>query len=335
MGWVERINAVLDYIEDNLDGEMDTREIELLYAGPYAVFQRVFANITDMPLSEYIRKRKLTQAANDLKKGKTKIIDLAVKYEYASAAAFSAAFKRFHGVSPSKAGQPGIKINSFYKITFSLSLTNKGDIKMEYYTNENANFIMRQVLDEGHRVQSFRTVLERNGAKCATDGKQVLVMLPQDSGDFTDIYFDMDEKDRHLSMVADLFNHRADGHLCFDLTKEQVAIFLVSLDGAKIDQKRKYVSLSNERNEDETQEAIIFINLDSMGITTETTVANHTNPANKTVMCFNPAFVENAFKFILCSDNPNVKIIYNGQLSALLIKSGRFYAAVLPLRVKK
>ena len=65
MDWLKRMNSVLDYIEDNLDGEIDDNKIAMLSATPKGVFQRVFAIITDMTLSEYTRKRRLTQAALD------------------------------------------------------------------------------------------------------------------------------------------------------------------------------------------------------------------------------------------------------------------------------
>jgi len=60
--WLKRMNSVLDYIEHNLDGEIDDNKIAVLSASYKGMFQRVFAIITDMTLSEYIRKRRLTQA---------------------------------------------------------------------------------------------------------------------------------------------------------------------------------------------------------------------------------------------------------------------------------
>ena len=60
MDWVKRIHSVLDYIEENLLGEIDDNQIASLFASPPGMFQRIFANITDMTVSEYIRKRRLT-----------------------------------------------------------------------------------------------------------------------------------------------------------------------------------------------------------------------------------------------------------------------------------
>lgn len=57
--WVDRMNAVIDYVENNLWGEISSSEISKIMASPYTVFQCAFVQITGIPLSEYIRRRKL------------------------------------------------------------------------------------------------------------------------------------------------------------------------------------------------------------------------------------------------------------------------------------
>ena len=79
MEWLKRMNSVLDYIENNLDGEIDDHKIAMLSASSKGMFQRFFAIITDMTLSEYIRKRKLTQAAYDIQNETNTVIGL--KYQ--------------------------------------------------------------------------------------------------------------------------------------------------------------------------------------------------------------------------------------------------------------
>ena len=123
MDWVKRINSVLDYIEGNLDGEIDDNKISSLFASPQGMFQRIFANITDMTLSEYIRKRRLTKAAVDIQKTDEKIINVSNKYGYVSAVAFSSAFKNFHGVTPSDARKSVIQPKSLERFNFTLVIT--------------------------------------------------------------------------------------------------------------------------------------------------------------------------------------------------------------------
>ena len=79
MDWAKRINLVLDYVEENLEGEIDDGKSASLSASPQGMFQRVFANMTDMTFSEYIRKRRLTQAAFDIANTDERVMDVAVK----------------------------------------------------------------------------------------------------------------------------------------------------------------------------------------------------------------------------------------------------------------
>ena len=61
MDWLKRMNSVLDYIEDNLDGEIDDNKIAMLSANPKGMFQRIFAIITDMTLSEQENVKRMTR----------------------------------------------------------------------------------------------------------------------------------------------------------------------------------------------------------------------------------------------------------------------------------
>ena len=137
MDWLKRMNSVLDYIEDNLDGEIKDDKIVMLSLSSKGVFQKIFTMITDMTLSEYIRKRKLTQAAIDIQKTDMKIIDIAVKYGYNSADAFSAAFKSFHGITPSDVKKSNIQPQSFQRLIFTLNLSVKGGNDDMQYRNIN------------------------------------------------------------------------------------------------------------------------------------------------------------------------------------------------------
>jgi len=85
---------------------------------------------TGIPLLEYIRRRRLTKAAFDLKTSDCKIIDIAVKYGYESSDAFNVAFKRLHGVTPSVARLPDVMLKSYPRLSFTLSI--KGDVEMNY-----------------------------------------------------------------------------------------------------------------------------------------------------------------------------------------------------------
>lgn len=111
LSWQEALQSALDYIEENLTGEIDVHDVAArAYVSAYH-FQRVFSATFGMPLGEYVRCRRLTLAAQELAQG-TKVIDMAVKYGYDSPDSFARAFRRFHGVLPSQAGLPGVMLRS-------------------------------------------------------------------------------------------------------------------------------------------------------------------------------------------------------------------------------
>ncbi len=103
MELVERLNAALQYIERHLLREADSAQAARHVGLSRFYLERVFAALTDMSVSEYIRARRLTLAAQELLAGDRKVIDLALKYGYDTPESFTKAFSRFHGVTPTSA----------------------------------------------------------------------------------------------------------------------------------------------------------------------------------------------------------------------------------------
>ena len=106
---------------------------------------------------------------------------------------------------------------------------------------------------------------------------------------------------------------------------------LVSFDGAKTDHERKYVSLPTTEKDSKAQKAIVCMDMNTMGIITEAAAIELQGQTGAPIMAFNAMLIEEALKFIMCSDDGNIEVYYNGALSALVMKSGRLYAAVLPV----
>ncbi len=130
MDTLENMKKAIDYIEDNLDTEIEYVRIAQIALCSQYHFQRMFAFLIGIPLSEYIRRRRLTLAAFDLQNSNAKIIDLALKYGYNSPDSFSRAFLAMHEVTPSKAREKGISLKAYPRVTFSLSI--KGVVEMNY-----------------------------------------------------------------------------------------------------------------------------------------------------------------------------------------------------------
>lgn len=130
MDWIDRLNEAVRYIEDNLTGEIEYEKLGQIACCSAYHFQRMFNYIAGVPLSEYIRRRKMSLAAVDIQGGEAKIIDVAAKYGYASPTAFNRAFQSVHGVSPSAVRGEGVAIKSFPPIT--VKITVKGVEEMNY-----------------------------------------------------------------------------------------------------------------------------------------------------------------------------------------------------------
>ncbi|OEH91762.1 AraC family transcriptional regulator [Bacillus solimangrovi] len=142
MDWLQRMNNALDYIESNLDEEIDYKKIAKVANCSEFHFSRMFSSISGVSLSEYIRRRRLTLAAFEIQTSDIRIIDVAIKYGYGSSDTFSRAFQKVHGVTPTKARDKGVQLKAFPKISFQISI--KGDTEMEYRI-ENLDFELKIV----------------------------------------------------------------------------------------------------------------------------------------------------------------------------------------------
>ncbi|HEY3424352.1 MAG TPA: AraC family transcriptional regulator [Negativicutes bacterium] len=138
MDWLERMNRALNYIEENLAAEIDFKTAAAVACCSVYHFQRMFSFITDIPLSDYIRRRRLTLAAFDLRNNDVKVIDLALKYGYDSPVSFTRAFQKLHGVTPTSARKTGVRLKAYPRLSFHISL--RGDKEMNYKIVEKAEF---------------------------------------------------------------------------------------------------------------------------------------------------------------------------------------------------
>ncbi len=138
MDYLKDMNHALDYIESNLDGEIDYSMVAKLACCSISCFQRMFSYIADIRLSDYIRRRRMSLAAFELLNSNVKVIDLAVKYGYESPDSFSRAFQAIHGVIPSVARSDGKSLKAYPRITFHISI--KGDAEMNYRIENKEGF---------------------------------------------------------------------------------------------------------------------------------------------------------------------------------------------------
>ncbi len=149
------LNFAVSHIESHLTDEMDVREIAAhAYLSAYH-FQRVFSAMCGVPVGEYIRRRRLTLAAQELSQG-AKVIDTAMKYGYDSPDSFARAFRRFHGVLPSQAAQPGITLAAFAPVKFTVNTEVRP--MMEYRIAEKAPFTVVGYRRAFHSDTSYQEI---------------------------------------------------------------------------------------------------------------------------------------------------------------------------------
>lgn len=124
---------ILKRIEENIEQEVDYTQ---LYKGlniSGSSLQRIFPVLFNVTLSEYIRKRRLTKAAFELKQTQHSILDIALRYGYESPDAFAIAFKKQHGATPSGV-RKGAPMNLFNALKLNLSIEGGNDLPIEIKT---------------------------------------------------------------------------------------------------------------------------------------------------------------------------------------------------------
>lgn len=141
MEWIERLNEAIRFIENHLTDEIGYEELAKIAGCSAYHFQRMFAYMAGMPLSEYIRRRKMSLAAVDLQCGEEKIIDIALKYGYNSPTAFNRAFQSVHGIAPSLVKNEGASVKSFPPITFTIMVKGAGEMNYRIEKKEEIRIV--------------------------------------------------------------------------------------------------------------------------------------------------------------------------------------------------
>lgn len=169
MNFLQQMNNSLDYIEQHMDQKIDIEKIaQIAYTSKFH-YQRMFNLLTGYTVLEYIRKRRLTLAAQELSTNDIKVIDIALKYGYETPESFSRAFTKLHGISPSKVKQNDVNLIAFPKLSFQIYL--KGEKAMDYRIVEKESFkvigLKREITTENGEnfniIPRFWTEVRDNG----------------------------------------------------------------------------------------------------------------------------------------------------------------------------
>lgn len=155
--WLKQLSLAIQYIENNLTNDISYDEAARIACCSKYYFQRMFSYITGISLSEYIRRRRMTEAAFDLQKGNKKVMDIGLKYGYKSPTAFNRAFQSVHGVSPTSARIQGTPLASYPPISFSISITGSENMNYKIETKKAMRIVgvrtaLQEDMDENQKI---------------------------------------------------------------------------------------------------------------------------------------------------------------------------------------
>ncbi|QDQ15683.1 AraC family transcriptional regulator [Streptomyces spectabilis] len=127
---LERLNQAMEHIEAHLGEPIEARDLARIAMTSEYHFRRLFSALAGVPLSEYIRLRRLSTAGAEVLAGERTLLDIAVRYGYGSGEAFARAFRAVHGVGPSEARRTGAALRSQPRMSFRLIV--EGSSSMRY-----------------------------------------------------------------------------------------------------------------------------------------------------------------------------------------------------------
>jgi AraC family transcriptional regulator len=130
MNILNELNEACNYIENNIENEIDIKEIARITNQSTDSINRFFVSMLGITIKEYIRKRRLSLAVYDLQNSDEKITDIAFKYGFNSYDSFCKAFLNQHNVTPTQAKNPSCEVNIFPPATFEINV--KGAQKLKF-----------------------------------------------------------------------------------------------------------------------------------------------------------------------------------------------------------
>ncbi|MEU4129671.1 AraC family transcriptional regulator [Streptomyces wuyuanensis] len=139
---LERLNQAMECIEAHLV-ERTAEPLDVAGLARTALtseyhFRRMFSALAGMPLSDYVRRRRLTLAGAEVLAGERTLLDIAVRHGYGSGEAFARAFRAVHGVGPAEARRTGAALRSQPRMSFRVIV--EGSSSMRYRIVEKGEF---------------------------------------------------------------------------------------------------------------------------------------------------------------------------------------------------
>lgn len=169
MEWISGMNAAVSYIEEHILEAPDLERLGRLAGCSSHHFQRIFTYIGGVTLKEYIKRRRMSLAAADLKNNRNRVIDIALKYGYDSPTAFSRAFQAVHGISPTQARECSVSLKAYPPIVFRMTVGGTQELSYRIEKHDPIRILGRRYSLTPTLEENFRltTVYWQ---KCTADG---------------------------------------------------------------------------------------------------------------------------------------------------------------------
>jgi AraC family transcriptional regulator len=119
---ITALNRLVDLLEEHLTEELDVPGLARSLGTTEYHLRRMFSSLAGMPLSEYVRRRRMTVAAADVVRGADDLLGIAVRHGYGSAEAFGRAFRAVHGAGPGDVRRDGGPLRTQPRLRFRLTV---------------------------------------------------------------------------------------------------------------------------------------------------------------------------------------------------------------------
>jgi AraC family transcriptional regulator len=118
---IDVLNRRVDLVGERLTGEIDVGGLAARSGTTEYHGRRMFSSLAGLPVSEYVRRRRMTVAVADVIAGKDDLLDIAVRYGYGSTEAFGRAFRSVHGAGPGDVRRDGGPLRTQPQLRFRLT----------------------------------------------------------------------------------------------------------------------------------------------------------------------------------------------------------------------
>lgn len=116
------LNRLVDVVEEDLAADLDVARLAAALGTTEYHLRRMFSALAGMPLSEYVRRRRMTVAAAEVVAGSRDLLDVAVRHGYGSTEAFGRAFRSVHGAGPGEVRRDGGPLRTQPRLRFRLTV---------------------------------------------------------------------------------------------------------------------------------------------------------------------------------------------------------------------